>query len=113
MFSIVWKNQRQVEAQIKEDKKNAKKAEKTIPERLGQLMVKEAKKRVPVLTGKLKRNIYMRSTSKGVQVIADTDYADLVEFGGTRNKSKPFMRPAFEAAERQLDTIVDEEMKIK
>lgn len=52
----------------------------------------EAKRIVPVRTGRLKRSIGIREAANVEKVIADTPYAGYVE------RKKPYLLPAFQAS---------------
>ncbi|MCU4744498.1 HK97-gp10 family putative phage morphogenesis protein [Natronoglomus mannanivorans] len=43
-------------------------------------------------------------------VRADTDYAVYVEFGSSRNKAQPFLRPAVEETMRDADSLLGDEI---
>lgn len=107
-MNIVWKNQSKFMSDLRKDIKSTKKKVGKISEELADLVVEGAKRRVPVLTGNLKSKIYKRKINRGHEVVADTDYAALVEFGSSKNQSKPFLTPAFNEAQRQVKEIVDE-----
>ena len=51
-----------------------------------------ARARAPVDTGRLRASIRIEQKGLSARVIADCDYAALVEFGTSRTPPKPFMR---------------------
>lgn len=60
------------------------------------LIVKEAKRRVPVDTGDLKRSIHKTGGAReGAGVVADMPYAGFVEYGTSRTRPQPYLGPAF------------------
>lgn len=78
-----------------------------VQQKYGALIVKEAIRRAPRRTGALKRSIRISPRGEagslgltGVAIEADTttetgrSYAGFVEFGTSRMKAQPFMRPA-------------------
>jgi len=57
--------------------------------------VKEAKRIVPVDTGKLKANIFVREHSfNKFEIVAATLYAGFVEYGTVNMVARPYIRPA-------------------
>jgi len=92
----------------------------------GRIVVKEAKRRVPVRTGRLKKSIILRAKSRNkrgspailVGASKDAPYAHLIERGhmqvGKRGKkfvaARPFLRPAFDATHDQFTRIVGDEL---
>lgn len=58
-------------------------------------VVREAKRIVPVDTGKLKANIFVREESLNkFEIVAATHYAGYVEYGTSRMVARPYIRPA-------------------
>ena len=76
-------------------------------------LVEQARERVPVDTGALRRSLAVRADGMSARVTAGTPYAAYVELGtgGARGQMpQPYMRPAFEAgaaqaARRALEVI--------
>lgn len=59
------------------------------------LVVKEAKRIVPVDTGKLRANIFVRRIDfNKYEIVAATDYATYVEYGTWIMVARPYLRPA-------------------
>jgi len=56
----------------------------------------EAKRIVPVDTGRLKNSIHLEPTrpANKISCVAGTNYAEHVEFGTSKQKAQPYMRPA-------------------
>ncbi len=78
-----------------------------------QTAFEQARERVPVDTGALRRSLAVRTDGMSARVTAGTPYAAYVELGtgGARGQMpQPYMRPAFEAgaaqaARRALEVI--------
>ena len=66
------------------------------------IIIKEAKRIVPVDTGRLRDSIKVDSTSP-TEVKGGTDvfYAGFVEFGTARQRSQPYFRPAIDKGKRE------------
>lgn len=88
-------------------------------------VLSEARKLVPVKTGRLKKSLrtrYIKKASRGpfgrivYKVEAarpEGSHAHLVEFGTSRAAAKPFLRPAFEIAkEPAANAIMDKIAKV-
>lgn len=84
-------------------------------------VLREAKRRVPVDSGKLKKSLKKRqitdvATGKvAVTVGSSVPYTHLVEFGhnssrGGPVKAKPFLRPAFDSREKEAQAIFEREL---
>ena len=85
----------------------------------------EAKRRVPVLTGELRKSLKIRalkrnnkgrigvviSTEKGF-FKGETFYGAFLEFGTKKMPAKPFIRPAFEANKARAVRIVEQALKL-
>jgi HK97 gp10 family phage protein len=69
---------------------------------LGSAIAARAKENAPVDTGALKRSIYSDPEAPvgTVRIVAGMPYALFVEFGTSRNRAQPFLRPAFMEASR-------------
>ena len=83
----------------------------------GKMGVREAKRRVPVQTGRLRgsiqiSNVRMRGDMMRVELFADArrgsqSYARVVEEGlGNRRVAKPFIRPGGDLMARSLERIL-------
>ena len=59
----------------------------------------EARRRAPVVTGRLKRSI----KADGDEVRVDSWYASQVEYGSPRNRPKPYVTPAIEQVARRMN----------
>ncbi len=78
-------------------------------------LAERAREFAPVRTGHLmasiKANIGERTESEAafdpVQVIADTPYASFIEFGTSKMRAQPFLRPATEETEPEILEEVD------
>jgi HK97 gp10 family phage protein len=74
-------------------------------EAAGELIVKGAKERVPVESGRLRDAIHVETTAKGVSVVAGSTeafYGHMVENGTTHSAPHPFLVPAAEAAKDEI-----------
>jgi len=69
----------------------------------------DAKAGVPVRSGELQRSIEKKVEDKGVKVIGsvytDSPYANFVEFGTSRMRARPFMRPAIELGKAAIKLL--------
>jgi len=76
--------------------------------RAGEAVVEEARRLVPVDTGRLRASIgFTYSTSRRVlTVYADEFYAAFVEFGTSKMAAQPFLRPALGLFPRLLGLVV-------
>lgn len=74
------------------------------------LIENEAKARVPVRTGTLRRSINTEVREQGNRVIAqvgpNTEYAAFIEFGTSRMAAQPYMRPALDLMRAQAIAAV-------
>ena len=62
-----------------------------------------ARQRVPVDTGTLQRSIGVREGVSGImELTAEAPYAGFVEFGTSRMRPRPYMRPAMAAVRKQF-----------
>lgn len=69
---------------------------------MGKTGLRVARSRVPVDTGRLKSTIDYVKMGKGVKLIADTEYAAIIEFGGINRPPQPYMRPAALAMQLEM-----------
>ncbi len=88
-------------------------------------LLKEAKARVPVRTGVLKKALKVRALkrsrfnkiSPGARVIAGSPargpayYAHMVEFGTVRMRARPFLRPAMEETKAAVKAAFRDTLK--
>jgi HK97 gp10 family phage protein len=73
---------------------------------VGADMVDLARSIVPVDTGALRESIYHRPAGLELEFGAAMDYASYVEFGTSRMRAQPYMRPSLDAfQQRLLDAI--------
>ena len=61
---------------------------------------KEAKRRAPVDTGFLRANI--RAEDDGSKVISHAEYSAYQEYGTSKMKAQPYMRPAARATRKKM-----------
>lgn len=90
----------QYQRQLENASGNINLAARAVTAKYTDLIVKEAKRLVPVDTGRLRDSITAdtkgeagRSIATG-DIVADAPYAGFVEFGTVRQAPQPFMRPA-------------------
>jgi HK97 gp10 family phage protein len=73
-------------------------AARGVSQKYGALVVKEARRLVPVDTGFLRDSIHVEMSSDGstgiANVVADAEYAGFVEFGTRYQSPQPYLRPA-------------------
>lgn len=89
--------------------------------RAGGLVIRdEAKQKAPVLTGTLRRSIHLRTGSgsgRGVYVRVGTnlEYAPHVEFGTSRQRPQPYLRPAYDEkrgeAVEEIAAVLDRQIR--
>jgi len=73
---------------------------------VGADMVDLSRSIVPVDTGALRESIYHRPAGLELEFGATMDYASHIEFGTSRARAQPYMRPALDAnQQRILDAI--------
>jgi HK97 gp10 family phage protein len=67
---------------------------------------------VPVDTGTLRDSIHQEILSDLMgQLIADTDYAGYVELGTSKMEAQPYMQPAADEVEQNIQDIAIEEIQ--
>ena len=64
---------------------------------------RNAKQKCPVDTGKLRASITTEVGNLEAEVGTNVEYAPCVEFGTSKQKAQPFMRPALDKAITQLN----------
>ena len=64
---------------------------------------KDAKENCPVDTGRLRASITTKMGKLEAEVGTNVEYAPSVEFGTSKQKAQPFMRPALDKAITQLN----------
>jgi len=103
----------------------AKKILRTAMRQAATPILEEAKRRVPILTGQLRKSLKIRaikrnnkgrigvviSTEKGF-FKGETFYGAFLEFGTKKMPAKPFIRPAFEANKARAVRIVELALKL-
>lgn len=69
---------------------------------IAELIIKESQRIVPVDTGRLRDSIKIFSASAAeVKGGTEVEYAGFVEFGTSRQRSQPYMRPAIDKAKKE------------
>lgn len=77
------------------------------------LIQTEAKRRVPVRTGRLRSSINSQIVANGAIVGTNVEYAALVEYGSVKKAAKPFLFPAFEGERPKFLSAVAKILKKK
>ena len=72
-------------------------------EKAALLLERRAKQNCPVDTGKLRASITTEIGNLEAEVGTNVEYAQSVEFGTSKQKAQPFMRPALDKAITQLN----------
>lgn len=97
-------NKKEVLRKLKDNKKLALEA--------AAVFVKsDAKNRSPVDTGNLRSSIDHRIAGEQAQVGATAEYAPYVELGTSKQRAKPYLRPAFEENPGAIQEIVEKYYK--
>lgn len=71
----------------------------------------EAKKKCPVDTGNLRASISMEIDGFEAEVGTNVEYASFVEYGTSKSAAQPFMTPAKQKVENEMEKIVLKEVK--
>lgn len=71
----------------------------------------DAKARSPVDTGNLRSSINHRIAGEQAQVGATAEYAPYVELGTSKQRSQPYLRPAFEENAGAIQQVVEKYYK--
>ena len=72
---------------------------------------KEAKKNCPVDTGNLRASISIDLNGMEAEVGTNVEYAPFIEYGTSKSKAQPFLTPAKQTVEGQLDKIIKKEVE--
>jgi HK97 gp10 family phage protein len=72
--------------------------------------LRSARRRAPVLTGRLRDSLVLEKDSKGWLIRAPVPYALVLEFGGISRPAQPFLRPAIRYSQRNLAREVKKRM---
>lgn len=98
---------------IKKFKKASKNAGNIVEDavkELGTIAFKSARQIVPVDTGRLKTSIEVELERQNliskVEIGTDVPYAAYVEYGTSRQRAQPYMRPSLTQARRQAGPVV-------
>ena len=75
--------------------------------RLGEIGAQEARRIVPVDTGRLRASIRYEIEDEELHLQADTPYAGFVEYGTHRQRAQPYLRPAIEFLLQQVEDNYD------
>jgi len=83
--------------------------------RVAELILTDAKKRAPVLTGALRASGRTRTLNQHRVAIefggrgTGVDYAQAVEFGTFRTPPKPFLQPALRAKKKEIKSTINKQ----
>lgn len=80
-------------------------------EDIGDFIVDEAKEKVPVKTGELKRSIEKDVQDNKLNVGSNLDYSVHVEIGSSGRVEKPYLGPAALENKSQLTSIAEKNFK--
>lgn len=89
-----------------------KENERKALEAVGFFVTREVKKRAPVDTGRL-RSSYRHQVDLGqrnVKIGTDVQYSPYLEFGTSKQRAQPHLRPAMEENKNQIQKIVSEHL---
>jgi HK97 gp10 family phage protein len=85
-------------------------------EECGEVVAEDARRRVPVASGKLKDTIRVRRLKgdprRNVRIYAGNRikdgafYAHMIEYGTVKMRAKPFLRPALNASKSKIQSIL-------
>jgi len=105
-----------VQRQLKELDRNVRLSLPEAAEEAAKLMVSTAKEKAPVRTGKLRNGIQQkagdRTANSATEVVFnDVFYSNFIEYGTRKMRKRPFMRPAFDEAQRQMAEIAGRVVK--
>jgi len=78
---------------------------------IGENIVADAKAFAPIKTGRLRNSIGKTVFGRELEVYAEAEYAAYVEYGTSRMRPQPFLRPAFEANRADLITVLKGELR--
>jgi len=78
---------------------------------VGENIVADAKAFAPVKTGRLRDSIGKKIVNRELEVYAEAEYAAYVEFGTSRMRPQPFLRPAFEINRHNLIGVLKGELR--
>jgi HK97 gp10 family phage protein len=84
--------------------------------RVAELILADAKKRAPVLTGALRASGRTRTLNQHRVAIefggrgTGVDYAQAVEFGTFRTPPKPFLQPALRAKKKEIKSTINKDV---
>lgn len=94
---------------LEETAKEVQPAARKLTGQYANLIVKEAKRLVPVRTGNLRDSIRVTPSSEAGRlglaaagIAADAPYAGFVEFGTARMRPRPYIRPAVKRYEKEF-----------
>jgi len=68
----------------------------------------DAKLRAPVDTGQLRASIQHQVNEDSADIGTNVTYAEYLEYGTSRQRAQPFLRPALDENEQQIRNVVAE-----
>jgi len=71
--------------------------------KVADMIMDEAKDKVPVRTGTLQKSIHVENDRDASHIIADTDYALFVELGTRHQAPNPYLVPALQEVARKFN----------
>lgn len=87
-------------------KRQMKEAEKKWLKAAALVIESQAKSITPVDTGNLRSSINHKVLENEAQVGTNTDYAPHVEFGTSRQRAQPYLRPAFKNKREEVAKLL-------
>ena len=80
-------------------------------EEAGALVAGEAKTRTPVNTGRLRNSIEYRVTEDDAIIGTNVEYAPYVEYGTSRMRAQPYLRPALDENRRRINELLKDNIR--
>jgi HK97 gp10 family phage protein len=77
------------------------------------IIIKEARRIVPVDTGFLRDHIEMRKSKDETTILVDAPYAGDVEFGTSKMEAQPYLRPAIDTKSKEAELAIAKEVDKK
>lgn len=95
-----------IDNRLKDVMVNLQKAIEKSAEEIGQLGAAHAQSIAPVDTGQLRRSISYVADKNQVVIGSDVEYSAAVEFGTSKKREQPYLRPAIEGNVAAFEQIV-------
>lgn len=71
-----------------------------------EIIAKEARDTVHVITGNLRDSIEVKVVGKTVTIVANADYAGIEEFGSPTREAHPYLRPAIDKKAKKASEAI-------